>query len=195
LSVIKNNRISGSVIESAGSNDMADHHGAPSRLDRSKLESKINFDQAVDQVAPDFTLVNQNGETFRLSDYKGKNIILFFNEGSMCYPACWNQIAALANDLRINNNETTAVSIVIDSKYEWERIINSQPKLQKATMLFDTNKLVSEMYDVLDLESSMHKGSYPGHTYFIINKNGIISFALDDPNMAINNNVLVSNLI
>ncbi len=194
LSVIKNNRISGSVTDSAqNNNDMSDHHKR-ARIDSSKLGSKISFEQAVGKVAPDFALTNQNGETFKLSEYRGKNIVLFFNEGSMCYPACWNQIAALANDPRINNDETVAVSIVIDSKYEWDKILKSQPKLQKATILFDTDTLVSEIYDALDLESSMHKGSFPGHTYFIVNKEGIISFVLDDPNMAINNDVLASNL-
>ncbi len=32
----------------------------------------------VGSKAPDFTLQNQNGEKVSLSDYRGKNIILYF---------------------------------------------------------------------------------------------------------------------
>jgi len=37
----------------------------------------------------------------------------------------------------------------------------------------------------------MHPGSLPGHTYFIIDKEGIIRFTLDDPNMALANDKLI----
>ena len=40
----------------------------------------------------------------------------------------------------------------------------------------------------------MHKGSYPGHTYFIIDKEGIIRYTKDDPSMAIRNNELAAEL-
>ncbi len=190
----KNSNPSGSVTKSNENyDDMSSHHrSAPKIVD--KGPDAIDFNDAAGKPAPDFALMNQDGEMFKLSDYKGKNVILFFNEGSMCYPACWNQIASLAKDQRFNNDNTTSVSIVIDSKQQWDKIIQSQPKLQGATILFDTDTQVSTNYDVLNLESSMHKGSYPGHTYFIVNKDGIITFVLDDPNMAINNGILVSKL-
>ncbi|MEK6916852.1 MAG: redoxin domain-containing protein, partial [Nanoarchaeota archaeon] len=48
--------------------------------------NKIQFSSAVGQQASDFTLTQQDGSKFNLSDYKDKTVILFFNEGSMCYP-------------------------------------------------------------------------------------------------------------
>ncbi len=68
----------------------------------SELKGKIYFREAVGQKAPDFELEGIDGKTVKLSDYIGKNVVLFFNEGAMCYPACWNQIAELGNDSRFN---------------------------------------------------------------------------------------------
>ena len=60
-------------------------------------KEKISFKEAIGKKAPDFELESITGEKIKLSDYLGKkNVVLFFNEGSMCYPACWNQIAVLA---------------------------------------------------------------------------------------------------
>jgi peroxiredoxin len=32
-------------------------------------------------LAPDFTLVDQTGRTVRLSEYRGRNVVLVFNRG------------------------------------------------------------------------------------------------------------------
>jgi thioredoxin-dependent peroxiredoxin len=32
----------------------------------------------VNDKAPDFNLSNENGETVRLADFRGKNVVLFF---------------------------------------------------------------------------------------------------------------------
>ena len=155
---------------------------------------KFSFKQAIGKQAPDFSLEGIDGKTIKLSDYKGKNVVLFLNEGSMCYPACWDQMAALGNDERFNAENLAAFSIVVDPKSEWEKIVKETPGFDSAEILFDTTKAVSRAYDVLSLRSSMHPGSFPGHTFFIINKEGIIRYVLDDPSMAIRNDMLISEL-
>ena len=155
---------------------------------------KLSFNEAVGMKTPDFSLENIDGQTIKLSDYKGKNVILFFNEGEMCYPACWDQITALAKDEKFNTDEVEAFSIVTDQKNVWQKITSEVPELSKAKILFDPTKTVSSAYDVLSLKSSMHPGSYPGHTYFIIDKEGIIRYVYDDPNMAIRNDLLLIEL-
>ena len=155
---------------------------------------KLIFKQAVGKQAPDFSLESIDGKTFRLSDHKGKNVILFFNEGRMCYPACWNQMIAFGKDERFNGEEIIAFSIVPNSKSEWEEIVKKAPGFANVRILFDTTRAVSLAYDVLSLESSMHPGSYPGHTYLVIDKEGIVRYAFDDPNMAIRNDMLIFEL-
>ncbi len=155
---------------------------------------KLPFKQAVGKQAPDFSLESIDGTTVKLSDYRGKYVVLFFNEGIICYPACWDQMTALGNDERFNTNYIMAFSIVIDQKSEWEKIVKKVPGFSNAKILFDTTKAVSSTYDVLFLKSSMHPGSFPGHTYFIIDKEGVIRYIFDDPNMGIRNDMLISEL-
>ncbi|MDP3765138.1 MAG: redoxin domain-containing protein [Nanoarchaeota archaeon] len=157
-------------------------------------KDKLSFFSAVGQKAPDFSLESIDGTTIKLSDYKEKNIVLFFTEGSMCYPACWDQMSSFGNDARLDNEDVIVFSITPDQRDEWQKIIQKVPKMAKARILFDSTRAVSSAYDVLSLASSMHKGSYPGHTYFIIDKNGIIRYTLDDPKMAIRNDELVSEI-
>jgi len=46
------------------------------------------------QAAPGFTLAASTGGKISLSAYRGKTVLLFFQEGLTCQP-CWNQIADL----------------------------------------------------------------------------------------------------
>lgn len=155
---------------------------------------KFYFSDAIGKEAPDFSLMSINGQTVKLSDYKGKNVVLFFNEGGMCYPSCWNQIAEFGNDERFNTNDTIAFSIVVEPKSKWDNIIQQAPQLSESKILFDTTRTASSAYDVLSLPSSMHKGSYPGHTYFVIDKQGIIRYAHDDPSMGIRNDLIFTEI-
>lgn len=152
------------------------------------------FSKMAGKEAPDFTLENTDGKQINLKQLRGKNVVLFFTEGLMCYPACWNQIAALTKDSAFNNADTTTLIITVDKKEDWQKAIAQMPELAKATVLFDTNKSVSNTYGVLTLDSSMHKGDFPGHTYIIIDKSGIVQFTKDDPQMGIRNDEVKTEL-
>ncbi len=155
--------------------------------------SSTVFDSLVGKKAPNFTLTTYNGESYSLSGLKGKNVVLFFSEGLMCYPACWNQIAAFGTDSRFNNKDTIALSIIEDNKNDWANAIAKMPDLAKATVLFD-NGSTAQTYGVLSLPSSMHTGQLPGHSYVVIDKNGVVRYVFDDPNMAIGNDNLAAQV-
>lgn len=158
------------------------------------IKEKIYFKEAIGKPAPDFTLESIDGATVKLSDYRGKNVVLFFNEGSMCYPACWDQVEKLGADARFDTENIAAFSIVTDTRKQWLDIVSKTPNMAKAKILFDTSRSVSKAYDVLYLDSPMHPGVFPGHTYFIIDKEGVIRFTLDDPNMALANDKLIKEI-
>ncbi len=146
------------------------------------------------QAAPDFSLPSYDGKLFTLSRQRGKKVVLFFNEGIMCYPACWNQMAALGADPKLNSDVVVTASIVNDQASEWTQAIKKVPELGKGMILLDTDKRVSKMYDMLYLPSSMHRGTMSGHTYLIIDQNGVVRYTLDDPKMGIQNDVLANEL-
>src|SRR5262245_29526962 len=44
--------------------------------------------------APAFTLPSSQGQQVRLADYRGRSVLLYFQEGLSCQP-CWDQIGDL----------------------------------------------------------------------------------------------------
>ncbi|MBI2588829.1 redoxin domain-containing protein [Candidatus Saccharibacteria bacterium] len=153
-----------------------------------------SLNDMIGRPAPDFSLTSYDGKLFALSQQRGKKVILFFNEGIMCYPACWNQMAALGTDGQLNSEKVVSVSIVTDESDEWKMAVKKMPELGKGTILMDSDRRVSNQYGMLSLASSMHKGTMPGHTYLIVDEQGVVRYTLDDPKMGVQNDVLVSEL-
>lgn len=169
--------------------DMASHHSAPAQN-----KNTADLNNLIGKTAPSFSLSDRNGKIYSSENLKGKNVALFFNEGLMCYPACWDQIAAFPKDERLKGADTVVLSVVTDSPESWQSAIDKMPELKDATVVFDKNASVSKNFGMLTTASSMHYGSLPGHTYMVIDKDGIIRHVFDDPNMAIHNEQLVAEI-
>lgn len=167
-----------------------------SRQDSSANQSTspAALDSLLGKPAPDFTLEDYDEKKITLSSLKGKNVTLFFSEGLMCYPACWDQIAAFGKDNQFTSKNTVVLTIVNDPKSEWKGAIEKMPELAQATVLLDTDKKVSIAYNMLSLPSSMHKGRLPGHTYVVIDTEGVVRFVKDDVQMAVRNQELIAEI-
>lgn len=176
-----------STNQTRETDSMVGHHGG------STPANATIFNSLVGQPASEFSLESYDGKKITLSELKGKNVLLFFNEGLMCYPACWNQIVAFGKDVKLQS-KAEILNITVDPKNNWQQAINKMPELAQATVLFDTNRQVSQKYGVLTLPSSMHRGQFPGHSYVIIDKEGVVRFTRDDPQMAIRNDELMVEL-
>ncbi|MDO8742979.1 MAG: redoxin domain-containing protein [Candidatus Azambacteria bacterium] len=167
-----------------------DQHGMPIVTNTSAK----SLNELVNKSAPDFALADKDGKIYSSDELRGKNIILFFNEGLMCYPACWNQIVALGKDERFKNADTVVLSVVVDPPAEWQKAVAQMPELAEAAVVFDKNAEVSKKFNMLTTASSMHYGSLPGHTFVLIDGGGVIRHIFDDPNMGIHNNQLAFEL-
>ena len=183
---ISTNQQATQITQATQSDSMASHHGGAS------VDAAI-FNSLIGKSAPDFTLESYDGKKITLSELKGKNVILFFNEGLMCYRACWNQISAFGKDTQLQS-KAVVLSITADPKNNWKQAIDKMPELAQATVLFDSNRQVSQKYGVLTLPSSMHKGQFPGHSYVVIDKEGIVKFVRDDVQMAVRNQELSTEI-
>lgn len=158
----------------------------------SSSSSKDNSN--IGQKAPDFSLPDINGQEVKLSSFLGKNVVLFFNEGLMCYPACLDQVVSLSKDEKLNNDQIVSFSIVVDTAKDWQKAYKDLPYLEGVKVLFDSGTNVSRAYNVLSSNSSMHVGQRPGHTYVTIDKEGIIRYVFDDVNMGIRNDLILSEI-
>ncbi|GAA4404567.1 thioredoxin-dependent thiol peroxidase [Nibrella viscosa] len=124
--------------------------------------------------APDFETRDQNGQPIRLSDYRGKKVVLYF------YPkddttGCTAQACSLRDnydELRQAGYEVLGVSV--DDEKSHQKFIGKYDL--PFSLLADTNKEVVEAYGVWQ-EKSMYGRKYMGivRTTFIIDENGIIT--------------------
>lgn len=120
--------------------------------------------------AVDFTLPSSTGQKISLSDYRGKNVLLYFQEGVMCDP-CWKQTFDIQNEYdKFQSMGIELLTITVDP-------LNAVIKNAKRfgitlPVLTDEDLKVSKTYDVL--KNSMHPGERPGHTFILLDKEGDI---------------------
>lgn len=136
--------------------------------------SKLN----IGDKAPDFTLQNQNGETIKLSDFKGKKVVLYFypkDDTSGCTAESCN-LRDNYDNLKAKGYEVIGLSV--DS-------VKSHDKFAKKYSLpfnlaADTEKKVVEDYGVW-AEKQMYGRKYMGilRTTFLIDEKGKITDIID----------------
>lgn len=165
-----------------------------SKTSEQKQEAVTTTNSLVGKPLPAVELKDKDGKSYDLASLKGKNVVLFFNEGLMCYPACWNQMVAFGKDVRFNSGDTVALSVVVDSPQDWQKAIDKMPDLTKATTLFDKGATSSHHLGILSMGSSMHTGQLPGHTYILLDKQGVVREVFDDANMGVNNDMLAEKI-
>lgn len=119
-------------------------------------------------VAPDLSLPDVSGSTFRLSDALSKsNVLLFFHEGVAC-PACFQQMRDLQReDARLQALDTSLVSITADPMSELKAGAVRE-KVVGMPLLSDSNLAASRAFDALYV--SMHPGQVPGHTFILLDR-------------------------
>jgi peroxiredoxin Q/BCP len=127
-------------------------------------------------TAPGFTLTASTGRPISLSQYRGKNVLLFFQEGLTCQP-CWNQIADLqhhAAQLR-----AAGISNVVSITTDPASAIAQKARDMGLTIpvLSDPNLAVSQAYHANDY--GMMGSSTDGHTFILIGPDGKIRWRAD----------------
>ena len=129
------------------------------------------------QVAPDFSLPDVSGSTFRLSEGLSKgNVLLFFHEGVAC-PACFQQMRDLEREAtRLKELNTSLVSITSDPMNEL-KAASVREKVVGMPLLSDNSLSTSRAYDALVV--SMHPGQVPGHTFVLLDPSGKVLWRQD----------------
>ena len=125
------------------------------------------------QVAPDFTLNNQDGTPVSLSEFKGKKVLIYFYPRAST-PGCTVQ----AKGLRDSNTELDALNVVVlgispDTPIKLTNFIKKQDL--NFTLLADEDHSVCEKYHVWQLKKFMGRESMGVvRTSFLIDESGKI---------------------
>lgn len=130
---------------------------------------------AIKDNAPDFSLKNQHGDTISLSDFKGKQIILYFYPKDDT-PGCTRQAKDFSNNLeKLTKLNTTVVGISKDNVASHEHFCNKHNLT--ITLLSDEDLSVIQSYGVWKEKKNFGK-SYMAisRTTFLISEKGIIQY-------------------
>ena len=128
--------------------------------------------------APDFELPDQNGQIHRLSDYRGKKVILYF------YPkdntqGCTKQACGFSERLPLFLEKGAVVLGVSKDSVESHKRFEEKQNLA-FTILSDPERKVIEAYDVWKEKKNYGKVSMGVvRTTYLIDENGIIIKAND----------------
>jgi peroxiredoxin Q/BCP len=128
------------------------------------------------QAAPAFTLAASTGGQVSLSQYRGKSVLLFFQEGLTCQP-CWTQIA----DLERHAAQLRAAGIgqVLSITTDPVGAITQKTRDMGLTtpVLSDPGLAVSRAYGAN--KYGMMGMSADGHTFILVGPNGTIRWRAD----------------
>jgi len=127
----------------------------------------------VGDKAPDFSVNDQDGKQVRLSDLKGKKVVLYFYPKDMT-PGCTAEACNLRDNYKVLMKQGYEVlGVSTDNEKAHQKFI-AKEKLP-FSLLADTDKKLHELYGTW-IEKSMYGRSYMGtaRRTFVINEAGLI---------------------
>ena len=142
----------------------------------------------LNELAPDFTLPDQDGTERKLSEFRGKNVLLAFYPFDFS-PVCTTEFGCFEQDLStLNHLNSQVLGISVDSKYSHKEFAG---KLKlNFPLLSDFSKEACKLYGTL------RKEGFSDRAYFIIDKKGIIRFKylMATPKDRLENEQLIKDL-
>ena len=123
--------------------------------------------------APDFSAKDQDGNKIKLSDFKGKKVVLYFYPKDDT-PGCTKQACSLRDGFpKLKKNNIEVLGVSIDDENSHQKFIEKYDL--PFTLIADTDKKVVNKYDVYG-EKNMYGRKYMGtkRTTFLIDEDGKI---------------------
>jgi peroxiredoxin Q/BCP len=127
--------------------------------------------------APAFTAKDQDGNTVSLSDYKGKNVILYFYPQDDT-PTCTKEACNYRDNYQsLLSKGFAVIGVSFDTEKSHKKFINKYDL--PFPLIADTDKKIIEDYGVWGEKTTFGR-TYMGtfRTTFVIDKKGIISHVI-----------------
>ncbi|MBE4619702.1 thioredoxin-dependent thiol peroxidase [Vibrio navarrensis] len=128
--------------------------------------------------APDFSLLDQNGNTVSLADFKGKKVLFYFYPKAMT-PGCTVQAQGLRDvKAELDAHNVVVLGVSTDPVKRLGKFIERDNL--NFTLLSDEDHQVAEQFGVWGLKKFMGK-TYDGlhRISFLINEQGVIEQVFD----------------
>ncbi len=129
-------------------------------------------------TAPSFVLPSTDGRTVALEDLRGRNVLLYFNEGAGC-GSCFTQLVELEPHLGHLGEMNTSLLPV--SPNPASVTVAEAARYGVATpFLVDDTLEVATAYDTL---GRGHHANLPGHSFVLVDGGGMVRWRGDYPGM------------
>lgn len=129
----------------------------------------------IGQPAPEFILRDSDKQEVKLSDYKGKNVVLLFFPLAFT-GVCTAELCAMRDNLAVYNNLNAEVlAVSVDSIYTLDRYKKDQGLT--FPLLSDFNKEASEAYGSLYEKFGYGMKGVSKRSAFVIDSEGVIRYA------------------
>jgi peroxiredoxin Q/BCP len=128
--------------------------------------------------APDFAAKDEQGNTVKLSDFKGKKVVLYFYPRDMT-PGCTAEACSLRDNYKVLQKQGYEVlGVSTDTEKSHQKFI-AKEKLP-FRLLADPDKKLHDAYGTW-VEKSMYGRKYMGtaRVTFVINENGILDEVIE----------------
>lgn len=127
-------------------------------------------------TAPPIQLIANDQTPFRLADYTGKNVLLYFQEGVGCQP-CWDQMTDI--EQRRNSFQALGIDNIVSITTSPAGQVKEKAAQEKVSMpvLSDPDLAVSKAYGANDY--GMMGNQMDGHSFILVGPDGKIRWRAD----------------
>lgn len=131
---------------------------------------------ALGEAAPDFELLNQFGEPVRLSELRGKNVVLVFFPFAFS-GICTGELCEIRDNLALfEDADAVVLGISVDSKFAQRAYAEKEGYAFDLLADFWPHGAVAEAYGVFDADSGMARRGT-----FIIDAAGTVRYVVVNP--------------